>query len=610
MMRRLSTRAWVVLMIALGLVATASGAGLVLSLHAGSRAQPAAAAASPGPQPGSAQARADLATMQSLLNSGSVSKQAALLAPVVRFAPGSGPVVPPGKTITILPGTLRSGGQFGTVQARVSDGTTVTLGLYQVQGRWRLYAVKTGSAQTSARVTGQPAIARLLSGVTNPVPGKDEIGIKQPVILVHGWNGDPSAFGSADDPASMRGGIRSIPGVWVGAFNYKPTSSEWVDKPGNGPDLMRYINRVAHASKLGHGPGKVIVVGYSMGGLMTRWAAYNGAAGNIAMVVTVGTPNTGSLEANAMAIVHRVTCDNTSPAELSTEPGLAAYCAGQSAYAGMSMFGSQIRSLPELDTHIPLHAIAGREVLGGPVKIWNAQVNLLSAFGDFVVPERSALHQRPGGTQTVRTVTNNPDRLFDFSAAHPNLPKNPEIIQLVRGYVSDYLLAHPAPAPVQTTPALGGDAYWLAEGGQWQVHGAQLRISRGPSGLTGDESWNVYGQIVTAHAELSFTSNADGSLTGTYISPSLATCVRTQRDYGATCYTYRQGTPSDYPNVGSASDPSNPQLGQTITLVPVAPYHAKAVYNGNSPSGWVDGNPNWCQAGLETTEPGFQYCGA
>jgi hypothetical protein len=223
------------------------------------------------------------------------------------------------------------------------------------------------------------------------------------------------------------------------------------------------------------------------------------------------------------------------------------------------------------------------------------------------VPLYSALAKRPGGPQDTFKPVMNPLIPGDISAFHLNLQQNKQVMQLVSGYVAEWIQAHPVqPLPV----ALGGSDYWLADGGKWFVHGAQLRISRGPSGLTGDESWNVYGQIVTAHAELSFTSNADGSLTGTYISPSLATCVRTQRDYGATCYTYRQGTPSDYPNVGSASDPSNPQLGQTITLVPVAPYHAKAVYNGNSPSGWVDGNPNWCQAGLETTEPGFQYCGA
>jgi hypothetical protein len=241
-----------------------------------------------------------------------------------------------------------------------------------------------------------------------------------------------------------------------------------------------------------------------MGGLITRYAADAGAARNIAMVVTIGTPNTGSLEANVMALTRRAICDNTPPAEVSASPGLADYCTNQTAYSGMSMFGTQIGLLPELDPGIELHAIAGREVLGPAIHLWNARVNLASALGDFVVPERSALHQRPAGTQTDKTVTNDPYRLGDFSAAHGELTKNPQIIQLVHGYVSDYLRAHPLPAapacptsgdvpgasdcyahataPTQSAPSpvLGGESYWLANGGYWYVHGMQLQISGGP----------------------------------------------------------------------------------------------------------------------------------
>ena len=66
-------------------------------------------------------------------------------------------------------------------------------------------------------------------------------------------------------------------------------------------------------------------------------------------------------------------------------------------------------------------------------------------------------------------------------------------------------------------PRLGGDAYWLADGGPWTVHGSQLQISQGPSGLIGTQTWNAGGNIDIGHAQLAFTSNADGSLTGTYI---------------------------------------------------------------------------------------------
>jgi hypothetical protein len=42
-----------------------------------------------------------------------------------------------------------------------------------------------------------------------------------------------------------------------------------------------------------------------------------------------------------------------------------------------------------------------------------------------------------------------------------------------------------------------GAAYWLANGGQWYVHGVQLQISQGPSGLTGTETWNEFANVVT-----------------------------------------------------------------------------------------------------------------
>jgi hypothetical protein len=41
--------------------------------------------------------------------------------------------------------------------------------------------------------------------------------------------------------------------------------------------------------------------------------------------------------------------------------------------------------------------------------------------------------------------------------------------------------------------------------------------------------------------------------------------------------------------------------------VPVAPHHAKSVYDGNSPGGYVGGNTNWRQADLADAS---QYCGA
>ena len=86
-MTRRRKRGRLLLVLALCVAVAAAAAGFVLSSK--SRAQSAAAPGPGGvttapsaPQPGSMQARADLGRMQSLLNTGSVAAQAALLAPL------------------------------------------------------------------------------------------------------------------------------------------------------------------------------------------------------------------------------------------------------------------------------------------------------------------------------------------------------------------------------------------------------------------------------------------------------------------------------------------------------------------------------------------------
>ena len=143
-------RARFFLILALCLAVAASAAGLVISRQGGSQAQAAV--------PGSTPARADLAPMQSVLNSGSVSTQAALLAPPMTFTAGSRP----GRTarrrpVTIRPGTLRSSGHHGTVPADSPAGRSVTLGLYSAQGHWRLYGPGRPPRRLGPRLPASPS---------------------------------------------------------------------------------------------------------------------------------------------------------------------------------------------------------------------------------------------------------------------------------------------------------------------------------------------------------------------------------------------------------------------------------------------------------------------
>jgi pimeloyl-ACP methyl ester carboxylesterase len=582
-MRQLSRRARHLLALALCLAVAASAAGLVLSQRGG-RAQAAAAPGKPAASPGSTQARADLTRMQALLNSGSASAQAALLAPPLKFAPGSSPIFPAGTAVTIRPGTLRTAGQFSTVQASLNSGKTVTLDLYAVQGHWRLFDITAGSAQTRAMVTPVPGV-RLMNATPayNYVPLPKEIRQKTAVIFVHGWMpGNPSNWGSDSQPGSMYATIDWLHGTWVSAFDWSPTNGEWAGNPSNGPALARYIHDVAQASKAGGGNGKVIIVAHSMGGLLTRYAANmsfgkDHVADDIGMVITLGTPNTGSFWSNAGDDARKIICweqtYNSQNVQLPSD-----FCKNWTALAGMSVFGDKIAGLPELPSSIPLYAIAGNEVLHLRLGLSVVDIPL---GGDGVVSISSALHKRSNGGPGSYTAIQNPPRMLDISAWHGYLPtKNRDIIAMTSDLIRTYIRTHPAPAP-----ALGGDAFWLAHGGKWYVHGMGLQLYRGPSGLAGTETWNAYGTVVTGTNHLVFTSQPDGSLIGTFTDDAA---------YTRTGF----GDPS-----GFQPDPAAPKKGDVVKLVPVAPERAKIV---GSPSADYE-NTNICSPWL----PGAStYCGA
>jgi pimeloyl-ACP methyl ester carboxylesterase len=600
-------------MIALGLVVTVSAASLVLSLKGGSTSLaaapgPGSAAAAPsGPQPGSAQARADLTKMQTLLNSGSASQQAALLPPSVAFVPGSGPVFPPGTTVTIRQGTFRSaGGPTGTVQAVLSDKTAVTLELHSAKGHWYLYDVKAG-AQTSAKVTSRsagPVAAQLLSKIVpgdvlppNQVPAQGQIGQKTPVIFVHGFGESAANWSDGLNGQDMLSNVDKINGVMSLRFDYSGVTAEkWVDNPANGPALATYIKKVAQASLDGHGRGKVVIVAFSMGGLLTRYAATKGGVGgDIGMVITIGTPNAGSFAGDGRTLL----CYDGVVLPAIADQFLPGICTQWDAASAMGVFSPQIWLLPKLPSSIPVvHAIAGDETLVWTIwsrGSWSAKAEL-PLHGDGVVPTWSALEKRSGGQENTGFTFTNPLNAGDVSVWHLQLKSNPLVIAKTAGYIQDYIAANP---PAAVAPALGGDAFWLAAGGQWQVHGSNLVISRGPSGLTGMETWNAGGQIILGHAQLAFTSLPDGSLAGTYI--------------GDAWYTERGPLLP-----GMSGPPSTPEMlkGQTITLVPVEPNLAKTTWNSDSVPPWpaifnTEGNPYWCGADLALTgHDRTQYCGA
>ena len=585
-------------MVVLALAVSASAAGLVLHLNKGSTAQ---AAPAPGtttpaaPPPGSAQARADLTRMQALLNSGSASKQAAILPPSVAFVPGSGPVFPPRTTITIRQGTFRSaGGSAGTVQAVLSDKTAVTLELHSAKGHLYLYDVKAG-AQTSAKVTSRsagPVTAQLLSKIVpgdvlppNQVPTQDQIGQKTPVIFVHGFNESAANWSDGPDGKDMLSNVDKINGVMSLRFDYSSgTADKWVDNPANGPALATYIKKVAQASLAGKGHGKVVIVAFSMGGLLTRYAATTGGAGgDIGMVITIGTPNAGSFAGDGRTLL----CYNGVVLPAIADQFVPGICTQWSAASSMGVFSPQIWLLPKLPSSIPVvHAIAGDETLVWTIwskGTWSAKAEL-PLHGDGIVPTWSALEKRSGGQENTVDTFTNPLNAGDVSVWHLQLKSNSRVIAKTVYYITVYVQANP---PAAVAPALGSEAYWLADGGRWYVHDGTLQISRAgatdsEADLTGLWSWNDYQNTVWGHAVLRLSVQQDGSLAGTFV--------------GSATYTLHDGSPAQ----GYAPQPDAPTDGQAIKLVPVGPMHAQVV-------GGYFGNTNWCQAGLADAS---RYCGA
>lgn len=122
-----------------------------------------------------------------------------------------------------------------------------------------------------------------------------------PVILVHGLSGDSDDWGSPNNSSDFAGVVNDIPGVEVAhLFDYY--THYWVDNGNSGPALAKTIDCVSQLSTNNGGKGKVIVIGYSMGGLAARDAlsrlssdGQRAIADQVGQVITIATPHEGAI---------------------------------------------------------------------------------------------------------------------------------------------------------------------------------------------------------------------------------------------------------------------------------------------------------------------------
>lgn len=202
-----------------------------------------------------------------------------------------------------------------------------------------------------------------------PRINNQDFGAEVPVIMVHGLLGNGTDWGSINNASSFAGRVNNIPDVAV-AHRFDYDWSKWVTDPGNGPRLAKTIDCISQLSQHNGGKGKVIVVGYSMGGLMARDALSHGVDGRhvadeVDQVITIGTPHAG---ANASA-----------------------WCGVFMIY-GCKWFvpgSNEMTALPDFPSQTIVHTIAG-DVTRVYHNQWGQEVKRERPYDDTLVPVNSA----------------------------------------------------------------------------------------------------------------------------------------------------------------------------------------------------------------------------
>lgn len=320
----------------------------------------------------------------------------------------------------------------------------------QEPGSWSCGASELGLDRVAVGLAPVDPVEREIDG--NAIePVATQLGTWVPILLVHGWTSRAThptsdgtddtrgAFshpidltanraGSANVGRSLVGQLQGIPGAAVFTFDYHPYSGRWVTDEHLGPALAKVSRCLQEASGQ-----PVILVGHSMGGLLSRFAASDPVArGSIGRVITLGTPTEGSLAAlvaivaadsaaagEALAgrigplVVLRLLlagCGEISSDEMDAQ-GLCSFLpafvrafdgdAGRALRQGSRELASlNARSLPD---DIPFNAIAGSAQFELPSLGWfslPAREEYVSGT-DVVVLEESAI-ARATATQNVR----------------------------------------------------------------------------------------------------------------------------------------------------------------------------------------------------------------
>ena len=279
--------------------------------------------------------------------------------------------------------------------------------------------------------------------------GIKEFGKDTPVILVHGITGSPADTWrdvkytepgkTFNGTASERINKAKYAKVAL-EFDYSKylwNNIEWVNSFNTGGRLITTIGCIGEKSLRNGGPGKVIVVGHSMGGLMARYAyGYATPWGTptrnyMGKVITLGTPNKGSILMATSLI---------------------------GGAAGAMLPGSkELKALPVYEKDFPVYAIAGNLVTITKSKTtpWSREKTDLRIHGDDGIVN---LDSASGGNWTARygggneefqcvqqvkkvpgiTISKTYKNVFYMPCHHNNLQKSDEGVKLIVTSIERY----------------------------------------------------------------------------------------------------------------------------------------------------------------------------
>ena len=145
-----------------------------------------------------------------------------------------------------------------------------------------------------------PAVGAAICQGKNTAPTSGQSASRRPVILAHGWTSSGTALTHTGSVLAAQTNHR----ISTFYFDYAMDSTTWAGNNAVSGCLATYINKVSAAYTEAGGDGKVILVGHSMGGLASLYAATTTAApgttSHIAGLITFDTPYLGSPFGNSV----------------------------------------------------------------------------------------------------------------------------------------------------------------------------------------------------------------------------------------------------------------------------------------------------------------------